>query len=458
MIGGTTKGTGNTMNRSPTLALARYAASTSLEALPREVRERTKQVIFDEMACAHFGRRSDAGALSAQYAVMFGGLPEARILGTEMRAPAPYAALANGTAGHGEEVDGTHVVGGHPGASTVHACVATAERQRASGAELINAVALAYDVGIRIVRACGEKFVVRDRFHVTSDLFYALGSTTAAGRILGLTPEQHCHALALASFQTNGLFALYAEKRHISKSFCNGQFAFAGISAALMASIGLEGNEDIFGAEHGVLEAWGVDGGREALTNGLGEDFEIMGANFKFLNAGFPIHTPVEAAMTLVRENGIAPDAIDTIHIGMPSNTMRVVDNRAMHNICVQDMLVASLVRGGLKLAELPFPAILDDPAFSRLRSRTKVAVDPDIEREAPNGRGARVTIATLDGRRHSLRVDLPRGHSRRGGVAWSDLAEKWRGTLTDCDVDRALDLARNLEELKDVNELTDIF
>ncbi len=48
-----------------TLAVAEYAASTWIEKIPAEVRERAKQVILDEMACACFGRRSTAGDLAA---------------------------------------------------------------------------------------------------------------------------------------------------------------------------------------------------------------------------------------------------------------------------------------------------------------------------------------------------------------------------------------------------------
>src|SRR5947207_123006 len=126
------------MSGNSTLALAGYAVSTSSKDLPSEVKERARQVIFDEIACSYFGRRSLAGDLGARYAAQAGGAAEARILASGLRVSAPNAALANGAAGHGEEVDGTHVVGGHPGASIVHAAVAMAERQRATGADLLN--------------------------------------------------------------------------------------------------------------------------------------------------------------------------------------------------------------------------------------------------------------------------------------------------------------------------------
>lgn len=446
------------MPRTITATLSDYASATTIDALPVEVRERAKKVVFDEIACAYFGRRSPAGQLAARYALSQVASGEARILGSGTFSSAPFAALANGTAGHGEEVDGAHVVGGHPGASIVHAATAVAESRCATGADLVNAVVLGYEVGVRLVRACGGKFVVRDRKNLTSDFLFALGATAASARLLGLDATRHAHALALATFQTNGLYALYSESRHISKSFCNGQYAFAGISAALMSAAGLEGNEDIVGSRQGLLDAWGVDGGAAAIVEGLGREHAIMQANFKFLNAGYPIHTPVEAALSVVHGRGIALDAVAGIAIGMPENAMRVVDNRAMHTICVQDMVAASLARGGLKLADLPFPAVLDDPVFRRLRSSITVSVDPDLQRENPDGRGARVTVTTRDGRTETARIDHPKGHCLRGEVSWDDLLRKWDGSLADCDVPRAVEIARQMETLEDVRMLTGAF
>jgi 2-methylcitrate dehydratase PrpD len=441
-----------------TLSVAHYAASTSYAALPREVRERAKQVVLDEIACAFFGRRSLAGDLGARYASQFGGPAEARIYATGQRVSAPYAALANGGAGHGEEVDGAHVVGGHPGASVVHAAAAMAERQRATGAELLNAVVLAYDVGTRIVAACGNSFAVKNRFALKSDFLYAIGAAVAAGRLLGLAAERHCHAMALSTFQTNALCALFAEERHISKSFCNGQFAFAGVSAALMAAAGLEGHRDILGAPYGVLHAWGAEGRREAVVDGLGQRYAILDANFKLINAGYPIHAPVEAALTLVADHKIAVGAIEAISVGMPTNAMKIVDNRDMHNICVQDMLCAALVQGGLKLRESPFPAVLSDPAFARLRPLIAVRGDAALDRDQPDGRGAIVAIRTGAGATVSKRVDHPQGHSQRGGLSWSQLAGKWHEGLPECDVDKLLSLAQRLDEVEDFAEFLDAF
>ena len=314
---------------------------------------------MDELACAAFGQSRTAGQLAARYASATGGSGPCRILGTGVRTSPPYAAMANGTAGHANEVDGAHVVGGHPGATIVHAATAIAEQRRTTGAELLNAVILGYDVGNRLIRACGGVFGVKSRLHLHADFLHAIGAAVAASRLLGLAPEAHCHAMALATFQANGLCALFQERRHISKSFCNGQYASAGVSAAMMAATGLEGCEDVLGGTDGLLAAWGLDGGDRVLTDALGREFAVMGANFKFINAGYPIHAAVEAAMGLVTDHSIEAAEIDSVEVGMPTNAMRVVDNRKMHNICLQDMLSAALVQRGLSLRHSPFPAIL---------------------------------------------------------------------------------------------------
>ncbi|MER5805772.1 MmgE/PrpD family protein [Streptomyces mirabilis] len=446
------------MSESMTLTLAQYAASTSLERIPEEVRERAKQVILDELASAHFGREQPAGTLAAQYVAGLGGPPEARVLGTPLRISAPLAALANGTAGHADEIDGAHVVGGHPGATLVHAAVAMAERQSATGAELLNAVILGYDIGVRLIDACGGLFGVKERHHLNADFLHAVAAAVASSRLMGLAPERYCHAMALATFQASGLVALFQEKRHISKAFCNGQYAMAGVSAALMAATGFEGCDDILGDPHGLLDAWGADNASVVVTRGLGKDFAVTGANFKFVRAGYPIHAPVEAALSLVARHAIDTESISAVKVGMPARALRVVNDRWMRNICLQDMLAVALLRGGLRLNETPFPTVLDEPAFAPLRARITLVVNPLLEAQAPDGRGAVVTIRTRDGRTVSARVDHPRGHSARGGATWDELTAKWREAAPEQDVDSWIASTRKLDDLDHVGQLTSLF
>jgi 2-methylcitrate dehydratase PrpD len=442
----------------PTAVLAEYAAHTRVDALPDCVRERAALIVLDELASAYFGAGCPAGRLAARYVSAQAAAPDALLLRTSHRSSAELSALANGTAGHADEIDGAHIVGGHPGATLVHAAAAVAQLRRTSGGELLNAVVLGYDVGTRLIDACGGTFRLKDQFHLHADFLHAIGAAVACGRLLGLDPRRIADAMALASFRANGLVALFREDNHISKAFCNGQYASAGVGAALMAQAGLEGVADVLGERHGLLDAWGTDDGRERAVSGLGSEFAVNGGNFKFLRAGYPIHAAVEAATLLVAEHGIVLDGIVSVHVGMPGNAMRVVDGRTMHNICLQDMLGVALVRGGIALSSSAFPEIQSEPAFRRIRELITLGVDTGLDRDQPDGRGAVVTIDLTDGRSVSRRVDHPRGHSLRGGPTWDDLAAKWRDALPDVHTDAWVEASRRLADIDDVVPFVDLF
>jgi len=444
----------------PTLTrqIAEYAAATSIDALPAVVRERGRLILMDELCCAAFGQTRTPGKLATNYVSAMAPAGDCRVLGTRFRSTAPYAAFANGTAGHADEVDGAHVVGGHPGATIVHAVSAIAEHRHSTGAELLNAVVLGYEVGNRLIHACGGVFGVKKRLRMHADFLHAVGAAVAAGRLLDLGQSSYGNAMALATFQANGLVALFQERRHVSKSLCNGQYAFAGVSAALMADAGLEGCDDIIGSDYGLLEAWGVDEAAGLLVDGLGTDYAVMGANFKFINAGYPIHAAVEAAMMAMREHRIDVNEIDAVEVGMPSNALGVVNNRAMHNICLQDMLAAALVQGGLQLASSPFPELLSDPRFRAMRQRIDLRPDLELDASQPNGRGARVTFVLRNGSTPSHRVDQPKGHSSAAPIGWDDLAEKWTDALPGVDVDRLVRTSQAVEDLDDVEDLLKLF
>ncbi|MYW96202.1 MmgE/PrpD family protein [Amycolatopsis rubida] len=441
-----------------TATLAEYAAGTDFESLPAHIRERAKLVILDELASGYFGAACPAGRLAARYVAGQSAAGEALVLRTGHRTSAEFAALANGTAGHADEIDGAHVVGGHPGATLVHAAAAMAQSRRSSGADLINAVVLGYDVGTRLIDACGGTFRLKDTFHLHADFLHAVGAAAACARLLGLDARGIANAMALATFRANGLCALFRENDHISKAFCNGQYASAGVGAALMAKAGLEGVADVIGERHGLLDAWGTDDGRERAVQGLGTAFGISGGNFKFLRAGYPIHAATEAALAIMHEHDRDHEAVRSVLVGMPANARRVVDGRAMHNICLQDMLAVALLHDGIRLSESYFPGVESDPAFARIRERITLRTDPDLQREQPNGRGAVVTIAFADGTTATRRVDHPRGHSLRGEPTWADLAGKWRDALPGTGTDAWVSSAASLEAAGDVAPFLELF
>lgn len=407
-----------------------------LEHLPAQVIEHTKMLIFDQLGCAYVGAELPSGRLALQYASTLGESRESSITNSAHRMSAVSAAYVNGTAGHAAELDCAHATTdfratGHPATVIVPAAVAVADRQCSSGADLIDAVTAGFEAGARTISAVGGLSWMRSQHGLYGGCLHSIGASIASAKLLGLDTDTTLHAAALTVAQAVSPVAFFGERRHISKSITKGgQPATAGVAGALQAAAGLEGIDDIFGASGGIIDTWGEPGRESALTDGLGEDYAVLGANFKFYAAGYPIHSAVEAAVGLLADNDLDADQVESATVGMPAFAASVVDSRNMPTICMQDMLSVAMVAGGLGFEEAHSAALLEHPQVSRLRKAVTVYVDAELERNQPHGRGSRVTLRTKSGQVSRL-IEHPRGHRfRENNVTWDLLQDKWQPVL----------------------------
>ena len=243
----------------------------------------------------------------------------------------------------------------------------------------------------------------------------------------------------------------------MSKALSTGQGAFAGVTAARLAAMGFEGHDQVFDSRHGPL-GWAEGDTGDRLISGLGTDFAVMGANFKFYSAGYPIHAPVEAALTIMEREKLRVEDVAAVTIFLTTHTADTVSNRDMPSICVEDMLSVAMVHGRLGFAEAHSSASLVRSEVKALRPLIHAVADPEMDRTQPHGRGARVAIETDSGQRFELAVDHPRGHALRGGVDWQALRQKWDdllpGMIGQRNYDSFFSLCQTLERVDDLAEL----
>src|SRR6185295_19119964 len=148
---------------------------------------------------------------------------------TEKVSPAD-AALANGTAIHGFELDDAHVSSSHhPGAVTVPAVLAVAEARGASSADVLVALAAGYEVGLRLGVCAGVSHSTSG-LHVTGTVG-AFGAAAGAARALKLSPDQTAHALGIGGTQAAGLYS--ARTGAMTKRFHAGRASQSGVVGAL---------------------------------------------------------------------------------------------------------------------------------------------------------------------------------------------------------------------------------
>jgi len=88
-----------------TRRLARFAVELSYNDLPSEVVKQSKICILDAIGSSLLGSTMPWGKIMLEYVKTLGGKSESTLIGSGVKVPAGNAALANGTMGHGFEVD-----------------------------------------------------------------------------------------------------------------------------------------------------------------------------------------------------------------------------------------------------------------------------------------------------------------------------------------------------------------
>ena len=101
---------------------------------------------------------------------------------------------------------------------------------------------------------------------------------------------------------------------------------------------------------------------------------------------------------------------------------------------------------------------MLNDPRFRELRAQITIEDDPMFKDEDLTRLGAKVTISLKSGKTVWTVVDHPRGYDSQGRIGWGDLEKKWSGYLKDRDVEGALALAKDLENIEDITLLASRF
>src|SRR5260370_25273434 len=169
---------------SVTPRLGQWVSEVTPEAVLADVVAHLKLCLLDSIGCGLYGAAQRWGKIAGDVVVGFSGGGVSSLFGRAEKVSPPDAALANGTAVHGFEIDDAHVASSHhPGAVTLPAALAVAEAKTATGAEFLTALAAGYEAGLR-VGGCAGVTHSTSGYHVTGTVG-AIGAAAAAARGVG---------------------------------------------------------------------------------------------------------------------------------------------------------------------------------------------------------------------------------------------------------------------------------
>src|SRR5688500_2086613 len=144
--------------QTPTRELIEFLAALTPERIPESALDSAKWCLLDTLGCALFGAPEPWSQIMAAEMLAEGSKGGSTIVGQSRTVAAPAAALCNGTAAHGFELD-DHLDEAivHPGAIIVSAALAAAEAADASGSRLLLGIVAGYEMSIRLGLAMGFK-------------------------------------------------------------------------------------------------------------------------------------------------------------------------------------------------------------------------------------------------------------------------------------------------------------
>ena len=225
----------------------------------------------------------------------------------------------------------------------------------------------------------------------------------------------------------------------------------------MMVKAGMSAGEDaLFGAK-GFFDAFGPAADREALTRGLGTQFEILATNIKRWTVGSPIQAVLDALEQILRRRKIDLAEVTKIDIEIPADAVPIVDNRQMPNVCLQHLAAMMLVDGTVGFESSHDETRMADQVVLATRSRIRLLPNIELERATPR-RQAIVTVHL-----HSGETLTHRTHAVRGSVdnpmSSDEVASKARDlmipVLGKTRTGRLVDAIWNIDRLPNLRELS---
>ena len=439
--------------------LARFAVETPHSDIPPRALEHGEMLLASTIASAAVGTGLLSSRVIREVEMERGGHPQSTLWfagGAKLpvAATARVNALASDAAAS-DDSDLRNIV--HQGTTACATATAAGEHAGASGAEVLAAIVLGYEVAGHVSTAveCGFR---NKGFH--GCIVACFASTAAAARLLKLDVEQTAHAIALTATSIGGISALADTSS--AREYHAGQAALVGVNAVQAAARGYSADAGVFEMANGFFDTISDHADAAAIRRDLGKRWNILEhLGIKLMPGGHPHHAVAEAAARAAVAADVHPQDVDSIEVGRIgfayANASAPTDLVGMAH-SAYFFAAAGVADRGFTWAHASQEKILD-PVIQGLLGKVRMVAAPTKDLELFHS-GAVVTIRTRDGRSHSATVHAPKGAARHG-IAWSDVEEKYRTLISSriddpARVDASLRAIRGLRRADGVSELLD--
>jgi 2-methylcitrate dehydratase PrpD len=437
--------------------LARFVAETRLQDIPEAVRAHARITLLDTLGVILAGStRPEVAALRVRLVSVAGGGKGATVYASGWPVSDPRtAALLNGIAGRAIELcEGLRLVSGQAAMQALPGVLAVGEAAGSSGADILAALILGYDVAGRLASG----FTPRPLAHQNGQVSL-LAAAAAGARLRSLDAAGVSLAMRIATTLVLTPSYTNAVAGATTLNVAGGMSGFAAAFAPDLVQAGFVAQPDA--VEEALSQLVGGGFVTDRLTDGLGQDWQITKNYFRLYACCNPIHPALDCLAAALAELKPRPEEIARIDVATYrfASVMKNADppNYFASKYSLPHAAATMVVRGGASYADLD-DAALADPVIAALRQKVQIAEDPAMSALAPRLRPARVTVTLADGRSATVARDSHRGDFSEP-FSEAELRAKFRelaGTVLlpqgVAAVERAVD---DIEEWPNIGDLT---
>jgi 2-methylcitrate dehydratase PrpD len=239
-----------------------------------------------------------------------------------------------------------------------------------------------------------------------------------------------------------------------------------GMLSVLLAQEGFEGPRDVFDGDEGFWRMAGSDRCNfEAMTERLQEDLKIEQIAFKPYPSVRWNHSAIDAALKIVRENGLKAEDIEQIEVrSFNLVTHHPFDIAEPKNL--GEAVFSTPFDIAVAIAEIPpgpdwyAEDQLKNPEILNLARKVVLIEDAEANALYPPKLMSKVALR-VKGKVFEKRVDDPRGEAQNP-LSKKELEDKFRGVafhyLSREKAERIIHIINHLETLNDIRDLTQLF
>ena len=459
-----------------TRALAHHAASLRYEALPPALVELIKQCVLDTLGVAigASGLAPEAD-LVADYVRDMGGKPEATLWGYGDKAPAAWAAFVNGSLGHMLDYDDVGA-GGHVSIATIPAAFALAEKLSGiNGRDFIAAIAAGTDIHTRLsLGVTLPDWTITEGWFPTQMFGFISGAATA-GKLMRLDEGQMANALGAGFNQMSGSRQMAVGAATHMRSMQAGFSSQGAITAAELARRGIVGTQNFLEGRYGIFNTYIRTKAPDwdAIVGELGTRFPLLERHgFKVWPACGYTRATNTAILRLREEHKLKPADVASITVvggtGATKLLSEPLDQKRRPKLSIDAKFSipftsgVAMVHGDVALRHFTDEALADRAV---LAMADRVTYREEEDRSGQRGGDSAtsrptVEVRTSDGRVLQCRPDGMPGDPRNP-VPTQRLEAKFRDCVSfaarpvkPANVERAIEIIRNLEDLADAAEI----